>query len=120
GGVAEGAALAAAGPGGAFVVTRRQSRGATCAIARAAAPIDASAIGRPRGRLAIVGIGPGARNWRTPEASALIDAADDIVGYRLYLDLLGPALLGKRRHDGAIGAEAERTRLALDLAAAGR
>jgi len=118
-GVAEGAALAAAGAGGELIVPRRQSRRATCAIARAPAPIDATAIGRGRGRLAIVGIGPGDPAWRTQEASALIDAADDIVGYRLYLDLLGRAIAGKRRHDSAIGAEAERARLALDLAAAG-
>jgi cobalt-precorrin 5A hydrolase/precorrin-3B C17-methyltransferase len=118
-GVAEGAALAAAGPGGELIVPRRQSRRATCAIARAPAAIDAMAIGRARGRLAIIGIGPGDPAWRTPEASALIAASDDIVGYRLYLDLLGRAITGKRRHDSAIGAETERARLALDLAAAG-
>ncbi|HKS88334.1 MAG TPA: precorrin-3B C(17)-methyltransferase, partial [Stellaceae bacterium] len=71
------------------------------------------------GRLALVGIGPGDPAWRTPEASALLAAADDIVGYRLYLDLLGPVPAGKRRHDRAIGEEAERARLALDLAAQG-
>jgi cobalt-precorrin 5A hydrolase/precorrin-3B C17-methyltransferase len=118
-GVAEGAALASVGGAGELVVARRQSRRATCAIARAPAAIDALAIGRPRGRLAIIGIGPGDPAWRTPEASALIDAAEDIVGYRLYLDLLGRAILGKRRHDSAIGAEVERARLALDLAAEG-
>lgn len=119
-GVAEGAALAAAGPGGALVVPRRQSRRATCAVARAPTPLDAAALGRARGRLAIVGIGPGDPAWRTPEASELIAASGDIVGYRLYLDLLGPALAGKTRHDGALGAEAQRARMALDLAAAGR
>src|SRR5438067_5925103 len=98
-GVAEGAALAAAGPGGALIVRRRQSRRATCAIARAPMPLDAAAIGRPRGRLAILGIGPGGPAWRTPEASALLAASDDVVGYRLYLDLLGRALAGKCRHD---------------------
>jgi len=118
-GVAEGAALAAAGPGSELVVPRKQSRHATCAIARAPSAIDAGVIGRARGRLAIIGIGPGDPAWRTPEASALIDAAEDIVGYRLYLDLLGRAIAGKRRHESAIGAEAERARLALDLAAAG-
>lgn len=82
-------------------------------------PLDAAAIGRPRGRLAIVGIGPGDAAWRTPEASALLASADDIVGYSLYLDLLGPALVGKRRHDSPIGSESERARQALDLAAAG-
>ena len=118
-GVAEGAALAAAGPGGELIVPRKQSRRATCAIARAPSPIDAGGIGRARGRLALVGIGPGDPAWRTPEASALIDGAEDIVGYRLYLDLLGGAITAKRRHDSAIGAEEERARLALDLAAAG-
>ncbi|HEV8678674.1 MAG TPA: precorrin-3B C(17)-methyltransferase [Stellaceae bacterium] len=118
-GVAEGAALAAVGPEGKLVVTRRQSRHATCAVARAAVPLDATALGRARGRLAIVGIGPGDPAWRTPEASDLIAAADDIIGYRLYLDLLGRLIAGKRRHDSDIGAEAERVRLALDLAAAG-
>jgi cobalt-precorrin 5A hydrolase/precorrin-3B C17-methyltransferase len=119
-GVAEGAALAAAGPEGELVVPRRQSRRATCAIARAPAPIDAASIGRPRGRLAVIGIGPGDPAWRTPEASTLLAQADDIVGYSLYLDLLGRTIAGKRRHDSAIGQETDRVRLALDLAAEGR
>src|SRR5204863_10204896 len=52
--------------------------------------------------------------------SALLAAAEDIVGYSLYLDLLGRAIAGKRRHDSTIGAETKRVRLALDLAASGR
>lgn len=119
-GVAEGAALAAAGPGGALVVTKRKSRHATCAIARAAQPIDANAIGRPRGKLAIVGIGPGYPSWRTPEVSAALAHATDIVGYSLYLDLLGRAIAGKTVHASAIGEEEARVRVALDLAAEGR
>ncbi|HVH81039.1 MAG TPA: precorrin-3B C(17)-methyltransferase [Stellaceae bacterium] len=119
-GVAEGAALAAAGPGGKLIVSKRKSRGATCAVARAAALIDAQAIGRGRGRLAIIGIGPGDAAWRTPEASALIAGSGDIVGYRLYLDLLGQAVEGKTLYPGTLGAETERARLALDLAAAGK
>src|SRR5207248_6788361 len=98
---------------------RRQSARATCAVARARSPLDADTVGRPRGRLAIIGIGPGDPAWRSPEASALLDRADDIVGYRRYLDLLGGAIAGKRRHDSEIGAETERARFALDLAAAG-
>jgi cobalt-precorrin 5A hydrolase/precorrin-3B C17-methyltransferase len=119
-GVAEGAALAAAGAEGALVVAKRKSARATCAIARAVAPIDAAAIGRPRGRLAIIGIGPGDAGWRTPEASELLAAASDIVGYGLYLDLLGAATAGKTLHPGTLGAETERASLALDLAASGR
>ena len=119
-GVAEGAALAAAGSDGALVVTKRKSGRATCAVARAPQPIDAVATGRPRGRLSVVGIGPGDPGWRTPEASAALAEASDVVGYGLYLDLLGRAIVGKRRHASPIGEEAERVRLALDLAAEGR
>jgi cobalt-precorrin 5A hydrolase/precorrin-3B C17-methyltransferase len=119
-GVAEGAALAAAGPNGILVVPKRRSRGATCAIARAPGPIEAAAIGVARGRLAVVGIGPGDPAWRTPEADRLLAGSSDLVGYSLYLDLLGAAAHGKTRHDSPIGAEAERARLALDLTAGGR
>ena len=119
-GVAEGAALAAAGPGGQLVVPKVKGPRATLAIARAVAPIDGAAVGRSRGRLLVVGIGPGAAGWRTPEASAAIAAATDLVGYGLYLDLLGEAADGKSRHQSGLGAETERARLALELAAEGR
>lgn len=118
-GVAEGAALAAAGPDGVLVVAKRKSRRATCAIARSPHPIGASEIGRPRGRLAVIGIGPGDPGWRTPEASIALARASDVVGYSLYLDLLGCAIEGKRCHPSAIGDEEARVRLALDLAAEG-
>jgi cobalt-precorrin 5A hydrolase/precorrin-3B C17-methyltransferase len=119
-GIAEGAALAAVGPDGQFVVAKRKSRHATCAVARAATPLPAEPIGRAQGTLAIVGIGPGDPAWRTPEASAALAAASDIVGYTLYLDLLGSAIADKARHANGLGFEAERARRALDLAAAGR
>src|SRR5271168_3759824 len=118
-GVAEGAALAAVGPDGVLVVPKRKSRRATCAIARASQPINAEAIGRPRGRLAVIGIGPGDPGWRTPEASTALAQASDVVGYSLYLDLLGRAIEGKSSHPSPIGDEEARVRLALDLAAAG-
>lgn len=119
-GVAEGAVLAAVGAEGRLVVPKRRSARATCAVAQAIRPITAAAIGRARGSLAIVGIGPGDPRWRTPEASAALAAASDIIGYGRYLDLLGSALAGKTAHKSAIGAEEERVRLALDLAAYGR
>ncbi|MEE8536108.1 MAG: precorrin-3B C(17)-methyltransferase, partial [Kiloniellales bacterium] len=119
-GVAEGAALAAAGPEGALVVPKRKSKRATCAIARAPAPLDPAAIGRPRGRLAVVGTGPGDAAWRTPEVEAEVRRASDLVGYRLYLDLLGPLVRGKALHAFALGEEEARVRAALDLAAEGR
>ncbi len=119
-GVAEGAALAAAGPDGVLVAPKRKSARATCAVARAPEILDAEAIGRPRGTLAILGIGPGAERWRTAEVDAEVAAATDLVGYRLYLDLLGQLAQGKTRHDYGLGEEQTRVRQALDLAAGGR
>jgi cobalt-precorrin 5A hydrolase/precorrin-3B C17-methyltransferase len=103
-----------------LAVRKRKSRRSTCAIARAAQPIPAETIGRPRGRLAVIGIGPGDPCWRTPEASTALTQASDVVGYSLYLDLLGRAIEGKIRHPSAIGDEEVRARLALDLAAEGQ
>ncbi|MDJ0824132.1 MAG: precorrin-3B C(17)-methyltransferase [Rhodobacter sp.] len=118
-GVAEAAALAGAGAAARLQVAKRKSANATCAIAVAPEPI-AEMRGRPRGRLAIVGIGPGQATWRTPEASRLIAEADDLVGYGLYLDLLGPLAAGKPRHDFPLGGEEARCRFALEHAAEGR
>ena len=121
-GVAEGAALAAAGPDGALVVPQAASRGARPApIARAATPIDAGAIGRPRGRLAIVGIGPGDPAWRTPEAQrAACGGRRD----RRLRPLSRPARPSDRRQAPARQRDRRRggarPRLALDLAAEGR
>ncbi len=117
-GVAEGAALAAAGPQGELIVAKTKSARATCAVAKAPLPILDS--GRPRGRLAVVGIGPGTPDWRTPEAAAALRSATDLIGYRLYLDLLGPPTAGQKRYDFALGEEEARVRAALDLAAEGR
>jgi cobalt-precorrin 5A hydrolase/precorrin-3B C17-methyltransferase len=101
------------------VVPKRRGSRATCAVGRAPAPLDSICIGQPRGSLAVIGIGPGDPAWRTAEAEAALAAATDVVGYGLYLDLLGPAIAGKARHESRLGAEAERARTALDLAAAG-
>ncbi|QQP87436.1 precorrin-3B C(17)-methyltransferase [Skermanella sp. TT6] len=117
-GVAEGAALAASG--GTLLVPKRKSARATCAVGLAPAPLHADAIGRRRGRLSVVGIGPGSDGWRTPEADSWLASATDLVGYHLYLDLLGELAAGKRRHGYELGAEETRVRVALDLAAEGR
>jgi cobalt-precorrin 5A hydrolase/precorrin-3B C17-methyltransferase len=82
--------------------------------------LDSLRIGRPRGRLEIVGIGPGSASGRTAEVDAALRGVTDLVGYRLYLDLLGPLAQGKQLHGYALGAEEERVRIALDLAAEGR
>ncbi len=117
-GVSEGAALAAAGPEGRLLVEKTRSTRGTCAVALA--PGQIGPVGAPRGRLSVIGLGPGDPNWRTPEVEAAVAGASDLVGYRLYLDLLGGLAEGKRRHDYDLGEEETRVRAALDLAAAGR
>ncbi|TYO88438.1 cobalt-precorrin 5A hydrolase/precorrin-3B C17-methyltransferase [Oceanicella actignis] len=119
-GVAEGAALALAGPEGALIAPKRKSANATCAAARIGPGAAPWAAGRARGRVALVGIGPGQADWRTPEASRLIAEADELVGYSLYLDLLGPLAAGKPRADFPLGAEEDRCRYALERAGRGR
>ncbi|MDP6175483.1 MAG: cobalamin biosynthesis protein, partial [Rhodospirillales bacterium] len=119
-GVAEGAALAAAGADGQLIVTKTKSKRATCAIAQAPAIIDPGSVGRSPGHLSIIGIGPGRADWRAPEATSLVARATDIVGYSLYLDLLDSLMDGKARHDYDLGAESERVAFALKLAAEGK
>ncbi len=118
-GVAENAALAAVGAAGRLALAKRKTARATAALAEAPGPIDALR-GRPRGRLAVIGIGPGAPTWRTPEASRLIAEAEELVGYGLYLDLLGPLARGKKRVEFPLGSEEARCRHALEAAGAGR
>ena len=119
-GVAEAAALACAGADGTLVQPKTKSARGTCAVARAPAIIEPERCGRGRGRVTVVGIGPGARAWRTPGADAAIAGATELVGYGRYLDLLEPLPPGCARHDFPIGAEEERCRVALALAAEGR
>jgi cobalt-precorrin 5A hydrolase/precorrin-3B C17-methyltransferase len=50
----------------------------------------------------------------------MIEAADAVVGYGLYLDLAGDLIPACKRRDYGLGHEAERVRAALALAAEGR
>jgi cobalt-precorrin 5A hydrolase/precorrin-3B C17-methyltransferase len=119
-GVSEGAALAAAGADGRLVVAKQKTRRVTAALAQASKPVEASTIGRSRGKLFVVGIGPGSDGWRSPEASAMVNEATDLVAYGLYIDLLGSLADGKIRHDFDLGAEEARVRFALELAGQGK
>lgn len=119
-GVAEGAALAVAGGDSELVVTKTKSKRATCAVARAKTDIDPATVGRARGSLWVVGVGPGTPEWRTPAATKAISQATDVVGYKLYLDLISDLTAGKTLHDSALAQEEARCRMALDLAAEGR
>ena len=115
-GVCEGAALAC---GGELIAHKRKSASATCALARAPKPLI-DLPGRPRGRLGVVGIGPGQSGWRTPEASRIVAEAEEVVGYGLYIDLLGPLAAGKEISAFPLGDEEARCRHALERAGEGR
>jgi len=119
-GVAEGAALAAVGEAGWLTQAKRKSKNVTCAIAQAPLPLAPGTIGQARGHLAVIGTGPGCRDWRTPECESFAVRADVLVGYHLYLDLLGPAVAGKPREAFELGEETARVERALDLAAQGK
>ena len=71
------------------------------------------------GRLAIVGLGPGAPELITPLASETLAAATDLVGYAPYLARV-PERAGQRRHASDNREELARARQALELAASGK
>ena len=125
-GVAEGAALAAAGKSGKLVIPKIKSKHATCAVAESAELIDPQKTGKSQGTLFIVGTGPGSPKWRLPEAEEMLKNSSDWVGYGLYLDLiadLNKNRFGKekhRLHRFELGQEEKRVRHALNLAAQGK
>ncbi|MFP8887210.1 precorrin-3B C(17)-methyltransferase [Streptomyces mangrovi] len=115
--VAEAAALLACGEGAELVVPKRKSAPggraamATCAVARR----------RPRGRLAVVGLGPGARDLLTPRARDELRRASVVVGLDQYVDQIRDLLRpGTRVLESGLGAEEERARTAVAEARAGR
>ncbi len=75
--------------------------------------------GQATGRVDVVGLGPAGRDWLTPQAMAVLAAADDLVGYAPYLDRV-PRNPRQQRHGSDNRAEAERAEFALDLALRGR
>jgi cobalt-precorrin 5A hydrolase/precorrin-3B C17-methyltransferase len=117
--VAEAAALAAAGPDSVLIVPKTKSRRATCAIARSSAPIFPYR-GRSRGRLSVVGIGPGRPGYRGKIANGTLAAATDWVGYGLYLDLIADKKSAQVEHRFPLGEEEDRVRHAIALAKEGK
>ena len=110
--VAEAAALIG---GGELLVPKRKSAArpamATCAVVRRPA----------RGRLAVVGLGPGARDLLTPRAKAELRRASVLVGLDQYVDQIRDLLRpGTRVLESGLGAEEERARTAVEEARKGQ
>lgn len=112
GAVCEPAALVASGATG-LLVPKTSTRRATVAVARAARKDE-------RGHLAVVGLGPGAPEELTVRAREALEAAEVVVGYQGYLDLVRGWLGTKQYHGSPIGEETERCLLAIELAHGGR
>ncbi|MEU8240408.1 precorrin-2 C(20)-methyltransferase [Actinoplanes missouriensis] len=85
----------------------------------AAAFMGGGAADEPTGSVTVIGLGPGPRDWLTPEAQAALAAADDVIGYGPYVDRV-PVSPRQRRHPSDNRVEAERAAFALDLAKRGR
>jgi len=62
----------------------------------------------PQGIITVVGTGPGAVDHITPAVMACIAAADVVIGYSTYLDLLADQLAGKRIISSAMMQEVAR------------
>ncbi len=97
---------------------RGASGGLACTVA--AQPVDPATLGRARGRLTVLGLGPGDATWLTPAARAALADATDILGYTTYVTMAGPFRVDQRVHGTDNREEMQRARHAFELAAEGR
>lgn len=89
-------------------------------IAVAPSPIDPLQVGRARGRLAVIGLGPGAAEFMVPAVKAELARADDVLGYETYVRMAGPFRADQVLHCTDNREEMQRARHAFELAAQGR
>jgi len=90
------------------------------ALALAAAPIDVASIGRARGRLTVIGLGPGSAELMVPAARDALAQATDILGYATYVNMAGPFNARQHIHATDNREEMQRARHAFELASAGK
>lgn len=74
----------------------------------------------PRGKLLLIGFGPGAHEHLTYRARAAIAEAEVVIGYSTYIKLIADLLEGKEIHRKGMSEELDRVHLAYDMARAGR
>jgi cobalt-precorrin 5A hydrolase/precorrin-3B C17-methyltransferase len=96
------------------------SADAGIAIAVASQPLDLARIGRARGRLAVIGLGPGAAELMVPAVKAELARANDVLGYETYVRMAGPFRDDQVLHCTDNREEMQRARHAFELAAQGR
>ncbi|MDK2751717.1 MAG: precorrin-3B C(17)-methyltransferase [Halomonas meridiana] len=89
-------------------------------IAVAPAPVEVAQVGRRRGRLAVIGLGPGAAELMVPAVKAELAQAEDVLGYETYVRMAGPFRDEQIMHCTDNREEMQRARHAFELAAQGR
>ncbi|MDD2105943.1 precorrin-3B C(17)-methyltransferase [Pseudomonas asiatica] len=89
-------------------------------IAVSPAPVEVAQIGRRRGRLAVIGLGPGAAELMVPAVKAELARAEDVLGYETYVRMAGPFRDDQVLHCTDNREEMQRARHAFELAAQGR
>ncbi|CAD6518194.1 precorrin-3B C(17)-methyltransferase [Paraburkholderia metrosideri] len=90
------------------------------ALALASLAIDPDTIGRARGRLTVIGLGPGSAELMVPAARTALNEATDILGYDTYVKMAGPLRADQRVHGTDNREEMQRARHAFELASEGR
>ncbi|WP_429441636.1 precorrin-3B C(17)-methyltransferase [Paraburkholderia youngii] len=90
------------------------------ALALASLAIDPATLGRPRGRLTVIGLGPGCAELMVPAARTALNEATDILGYDTYVKMAGPLRADQRVHGTDNREELQRARHAFELASDGR
>ena len=90
------------------------------ALALSPLAIDPRTIGRARGRLTVIGLGPGSADLMVPAARTALDEATDILGYETYVKMAGPLRADQRVHATDNREEMQRARHAFELASEGR
>lgn len=73
-----------------------------------------------KNKIYIVGMGPGKEEMMTVEALAVLEWADTIIGYPVYLKLLGERFQGKKMISTPMRQEKERCQLAFEEAEKGK
>ncbi|SDI65841.1 cobalt-precorrin 5A hydrolase / precorrin-3B C17-methyltransferase [Paraburkholderia steynii] len=93
---------------------------ASIAFAVAHAPLDPATVGRARGKLSVIGLGPGDASLMVPAARTALTQATDILGYETYVKMAGPFRADQRVHGTDNREEMQRARHAFELASTGR
>ncbi len=99
-----------------LVVPKVKLGDVTVAVARV--PFDE--VNKKRGKLFLIGIGPGAPEQMTFKAREALTRSNVIVGYKTYIKLIEPFLSQKEVIAGGMGGEVERMKRAVGLAEEGK